>query len=224
VNDALGKPVVVIGTGDLGRRIAGRLLGHGAREVRAFSRHPRGPEGAQLVAGDVTDAEDVRAAMEGAGGAVVCLESAYSDDAPNGPERVHHQGTRNVIGGAAAQGAHVVLVSQIYVTRPEAAPEMASIVRARRKAEGALRGSGLPYTVVRPSWLTDDPGGREGLRLEQGDTGDGRVSRGDVAEACAQALLKGEARGKTFELYNVPGEPPGDWGPLFAALSADRRG
>jgi len=127
-------------------------------------------------------------------------------------------------GGSDGAAPHVVMVSQIYITRPEAYPEVRDTIIARGRAEEALRESGLPYTIVRPSWLTNDPGGREGVRLEQGDAGDGRVSREDVAEACVQALANGEARGKTFELYNGPGEPPGDWDPLFAALSADRRG
>lgn len=83
---------------------------------------------------------------------------------------------------------------------------------------GPLRDSALAHTIVRPSWLTDDPGGRQALRLEQGDTGDGQVARADVAEAVAQSLTHPEARGKTFELYGEAGEPPTDWAPLFARL------
>jgi uncharacterized protein YbjT (DUF2867 family) len=221
--DTLRRPVLVVGTGDLGRRVARKLVGRGGREVRAFSRHPRGPEAARLVPGDVTDPEDILAAMEGAGGVVIAVESAYSDDDPNGPERVHHWGTRNVV-AAAGDGTHVVLITQIYVTRPEAAPGMASIVAARQRAEAIVRESGLPYTIVRPSWLTNEPGGKRGVRLEQGDTGEGEVSREDVAEACVQSLLNEEARDKTFEIYNGSGDPPSDWAPLFAALRADWRG
>jgi hypothetical protein len=38
-----------------------------------------------------------------------------------------------------------------------------------------------------------------------------------------QALLHPEARGRTFELYGVPGAPPGDWAGAFAALEPDPR-
>jgi uncharacterized protein YbjT (DUF2867 family) len=110
------------------------------------------------------------------------------------------------------------MVSQIYITRPEAFPAAADVIAARGRGEQALRDSELAHTIVRPSWLTDDPGGRQALRLEQGDTGDGRVARADVAEAVAQALAHPEARGKTFELYGEPGEPPTDWAALFATL------
>ena len=57
--------------------------------------------------------------------------------------------------------------------------------------------------------------------MEQGDTGEGRISREDVAEVCVRALAHDEARGKTFEIYNEPGPPPGDWASAFAALSPD---
>jgi uncharacterized protein YbjT (DUF2867 family) len=126
------------------------------------------------------------------------------------------------VAGAAA-GTHVVLVSQIYITRPDAYPAVAPTIAARAGAEEALRASGLPVTVVRPSWLTDAPGGQEALRLEQGDRGEGEVAREDVAEAVVQALLHPEARGRTFELYGVPGTPPDDWARAFAALEPDPR-
>jgi len=214
------KPMLVIGTGDLGRRIAARLLAAGAQEVRAFSRHPRGPEGAKLVSGDVTEAADVKTAMEGVSGVVIAVESSSFDDNPNGPKRVHYGGVRNIV-DAASPGTCIVLISQIYVTRPDAVPGMTNIIRARQQAESTLRSSGLLYTIVRPSWLTDDAGGQRRVRLEQGDTGEGEVSRADVAEACVQALGDRVAQGKTFEMYNTPGQPSAAWHELFAALHPD---
>jgi uncharacterized protein YbjT (DUF2867 family) len=94
------------------------------------------------------------------------------------------------------------------------------VIAARRRAEPVLRESGLPYTIVRPSWLTD-PGGQGAIRLERGDTGDGSVSREDVAETVVQALGHAEARGKTFEPYAEPGTAPRDWASLFSGLSPD---
>ncbi|WP_460611579.1 NAD(P)H-binding protein, partial [Hymenobacter terrigena] len=70
--------------------------------------------------------------------------------------------------------------SQIYLTRPAEHPEMAERIEARARGEAALRTSGAQYTIVRPSWLHDLPA--DGVRVEQGDTGDGRISRAAVAD------------------------------------------
>jgi uncharacterized protein YbjT (DUF2867 family) len=211
------SPLVIGGAGRTGRHIVDRLRSDGAA-VKVLSRNPdRVPDRVEAIAGDITRADSVAAAMRGADSVVIVVESAMNDDgSPNSPTAVHDQGTGNVI--AAADGLHVVMVSQIYITRPEAFPAAGDVIAARARGEQALRDSGLAHTIVRPSWLTDDPGGQQALRLDQGDTADGKVARADVAEAVAQALAHPEARGKTFELYGEPGEPPTDWGPLFAVL------
>jgi uncharacterized protein YbjT (DUF2867 family) len=210
--------LVIGGAGRTGRHIVDRLRRDGAA-VKVLSRNPdRVPDGVEAIAGDITRPDSVAAAMRGVDSVVVVVESAMNDDgSPNSPTAVHDQGTANVI-AAADDDLHVVMVSQIYITRPEAFPAAADVIAARGRGEDALRDSVLASTIVRPSWLTDDPGGRQALRLEQGDTGDGRVARADVAEAVAQSLTHPEARGKTFELYGEAGEPPTDWGPLFARL------
>jgi uncharacterized protein YbjT (DUF2867 family) len=217
--------LVIGGTGRTGRHVVGKLLA-GDRPVRVLTRDParaggRLEAGVDLVAGDVTLSESVVGAMRSVGAVVVIVESSNSDAAPNGPQWAHYGGMRNVI-SAASPDTHVVLVSQIYITRPERYPEVRSVIEWRRRAEEALRASGLPYTVVRPSWLTGEPGGGQGIRFEQGDTGEGQISREDVAEVCVAALLNDEeALGKTFEVYNEPGSPPEDWARTFAALSPD---
>ena len=68
---------------------------------------------------------------------------------------------------------------------------------------------------------TDEPGGQGAIRFEQGDTGDGQVSREDVAEVCVQSLLVPEAQGKTFEVFNEQGNPPTDWVGVFRFLGSD---
>jgi uncharacterized protein YbjT (DUF2867 family) len=210
--------LVIGGAGRTGRHIVDRLRRDGVA-VKVLSRNPdRVPDGVEAIAGDITRADSVAAGMGGVDSVVIVVESAMNDDgSPNSPTAVHDHGTGNVI-AAAADGVHVVLVSQIYITRPDAFPAAGDVIAARARGEQALRDSGLAHTIVRPSWLTDDPGGRQALRLEQGDGDDGKVAREDVAEAVAQAFTHPEARGKTFELYGEPGEPPTDWRPLFSAL------
>jgi hypothetical protein len=57
---------------------------------------------------------------------------------------------------------------------------------------------------------------RAGVRLEQGDTGDGQVSRATVAQAAAAALDIAAARGKTFELYDDPTAGVPGWPALYS--------
>ena len=119
-------------------------------------------------------------------------------------------------------GAAVVLVSQIYISRPKAYPAMTEVILARTAGEQALRDSGATYTIVRPSWLTDDPAGG-GVRVEQGDRGDGEIGRDDVAAACVAALGDRNTHGKTFELYADRKASAPDWPAIFAGLAADQR-
>lgn len=74
---------------------------------------------------------------------------------------------------------------------------------------------------MRPSWLTEAAGGEQAIRFEQGDTGEGQIARADVAAVVVAALASPSARGKTFEIFGVPGKPPDDWAAAFDALSAD---
>jgi uncharacterized protein YbjT (DUF2867 family) len=216
------RVLVIGGAGRTGRHVVDKLRSRGAT-VSVLSRHPRAlPEDTVAIIGDITDPESVAKAVREVDAAVIVVESTLAEDATsNAPSSVHYEGTMHVVDAAQARGGHVVMVSQIYITRPEMLPEARNVIAARRRAEPVLRESELPYTIVRPSWLTDDPGGQSAIRLEQGDTGDGSVSREDVAETVVQTLGHAEARGKTFELYAEPGAPPRDWASLFSGLSPD---
>jgi len=152
--------------------------------------------------------------LAGIDGVVISVEPPAD---PAGAEAVMHRGIANLAALAAAREVPVVLISQVYINRTDEHPEIAGIIRARAAGEQALRGSGAPYTIVRPAWLTDAPG--TGARLEQGDTGDGTTSRDTVAEAAVAALVQPAARAKTFELYD--GGTRADWPALFARLRAD---
>jgi uncharacterized protein YbjT (DUF2867 family) len=214
--------LVIGGTGRTGRQVVRGLVRQGVT-ARAFGRRAAGVvEGAEAVRGDITDPASVHAATQGVDGVVIAVESAFSDADRNSPARVHLEGVRHVAEAVGAD-AHVVLVTQIYITRADSHPEMAAMIDWRGRAEEALRGSGLRYTIVRPAWLTNRAGGAQAIRLEQGDTGDGEVAREDVAEVCVQALAHPQAAaGKTFEVYNEPGAPPRDWEAAFATLAPDR--
>ena len=165
--------LVIGGTGHTGRFIVQKLIQQGQR-VWVLSRTPHTVQeqfDAQVenIEGDITHALNVADAMHGVSGCVIIVESSDSDSAPNSPERVHSEGTRHVL-AAAEPATYIVLVTQIYVTRPDSYPEARNIIRWRSLAEQAVRASQLPYTIIRPSWLTNEPGGRQAVRFEQGDT------------------------------------------------------
>jgi len=60
-----------------------------------------------------------------------------------------------------APAAHLLLVSSFAVGHGPAHPlnRVTASLAGRLAAERALRASGLAWTIVRPTWLTDDPAG-----------------------------------------------------------------
>ncbi|HET6499394.1 MAG TPA: NAD(P)H-binding protein [Amycolatopsis sp.] len=203
--------VVVGGAGRTGRRITERLAKDGHRVVVA-SRNPEGDETVELDLASGTPLPS----LTGADGVVISVEPPKD---PGAADAVMHLGVAAVAESAAREDIPVVLVSQIYLTRAAEHPEMSERIEARARGERALRTSGAQYTIVRPSWLHDlTPGG---VRVEQGDTGEGRISRDAVAEAVVAALFDPAASGKTFELYDDPDSDTPDWPTVFAALSPD---
>lgn len=76
-------------------------------------------------------------------------------------------------------------------------------------AEDALRSSGVPFAVVRPVALTEEPPGMPGIVVDQGDTIKGKISREDVADLVVALLDCPEAEGTTFEVKSsVPFSEP----------------
>ncbi|VAH27038.1 unnamed protein product [Triticum turgidum subsp. durum] len=74
--------------------------------------------------------------------------------------------------------------------------------------EDLIRESGVPYTIVRPCALTEEPAGAD-LIFEQGDNITGKISREEVARLCVAALASPSAVGKTFEVKStVPFSEP----------------
>lgn len=222
----MSAPVAVVGgAGRVGRLVVNGLFAQGA-EVHVVSRRPgRATElarrGAQLFEADVRSGDGLRPALAGVRAVVYSVEPGLDRSGPNRPETTMYQGIVNVLDACGSGIERFVLVSQIYVTRSgHPINEYGRVLDWRLRGEDALRGSGAPYTIVRPGWLTDRAGGG-GLRLEQGDQGDGEVSRADVAEACLHALTEPAAAGKTFEIYHEAGRAPATWAERFAALAPD---
>jgi uncharacterized protein YbjT (DUF2867 family) len=125
-----------------------------------------------------------------------------------------------------------VMVSSAGVTRPgrpginleEEPPAvrmndmLGGILTWKLKGEDCVRSSGIPYTVIRPCALTEEPGGKA-LIFDQGDNIKGKVSREDIAQLCVEALDLPEACNVTFEVKEGEnGNAPGDWKGLFSGV------
>lgn len=133
------------------------------------------------------------------------------------------------------QTPQFVFVSSAGVTRPgrpglnldEEPPavrlndQLGGILTWKLRGEDALRQSGIPYAIVRPCALTEEPGGQQ-LRFDQGDTLKGKASRDDIADLCVAALRLPSARNVTIEVAEGDGGcRPGDWACLFAQVQPD---
>jgi uncharacterized protein YbjT (DUF2867 family) len=228
---AAGELVAVAGaTGRTGKLVVEQLVARGYK-VRALVRDPataqgKLPAGVEVVAGDVRDPKQLAAGFKGAKYAIVSIGASGGPKADAGgtPQDIDNRGVANAAQAAKAAGiAHLVLVSSSAVTQSATYPQafMRPILAAKFEGEQALRASGVPYTIVRPGGLVDEPGGRLPVQFAQGDTTTGRIPRADVATACIESLGRKDAFGRTAEIFSAKEPGPTDWGKSFAALKAD---
>lgn len=107
--------------------------------------------------------------------------------------------------------------------------ELGYILTFKLKGEDLLRDSGIPYTIIRPCALTEEPAGAD-LIFDQGDNITGKISREEVARICVAALESSYACDTTFEVKSVvpfsepfkidPNNPPAekDYNIFFLSL------
>ena len=218
-------PVLVVGaTGRTGRLIVGRLLERGV-SIRGLVRDAaRGDEVLrsevpQFVA-DVRRVETLMEPMAGVGAVIIATCSSAERD--NNAEMVDYFGTRNLIEQAAAADVElVVFISTIYASRSEHYQDVEpTSLGWKARAEEVIRGSGIPYCIIRSGWLTDGGGG-EPVAVSQGDTAEGHISRADLANVCTQLLFVPEARGKTFEVVAAPAVQASSLASAVTALTPD---
>jgi uncharacterized protein YbjT (DUF2867 family) len=115
-------------------------------------------------------------------------------------ETVDYGGAVKLIDAAKIAGIdRYVMVSAIGADANASGDDVFAIyLRAKGRADEALKNSGLDYTVVRPVGLTDDPGdGRVHIaeRVERG-----KVPRRDVAEVLAAVLHEPQTIKKAFDV------------------------
>lgn len=153
--------VLVTGaSGFVGRHAVSALRSRG-HDVRALVRSSRGSEalsnaGCEIVLGDVTDPESLAAATNGVD-AVVHLVAIIAGR-PRDFERVMVSGTANLIKAArAADVGRFVYVSALGTN--EQTRTTVPYYAAKWDCEEAVISSGLPHTILRPSFVFGGDGG-----------------------------------------------------------------
>ena len=110
---------------------------------------------------------------------------------------------RAVIAAAKAAGVgHIVYTSLLHADR-----SALSLAGEHLATEAALRDAGIPHTILRNGWYTENYMGSVPPALAHGafigSAGEGRISsaaRQDYAEAAAVVLTEGGHEGKVYEL------------------------
>ena len=149
--------------------------------------------------------EDVARAIQGAD-AVVFAAGAGPGSGPERKETMDYGGAVKLIAAAKQAGVRrYVIVSSMGADADAPGDDTFSVyLRAKGRADDAVRASGLDATVVRPGGLTDDPGtGRVNLGTS---VPRGQVTRDDVAEVLAAVLHAPATVGLTLDL--VGGDVP----------------
>ncbi|MEY2535890.1 MAG: hypothetical protein QOF29_3800 [bacterium] len=198
--------VIAGGHGKVALRLTWRLRERGDA-VRSLIRDPAHEEdvraaGAEPVLCDLEAAapEEV-ARVVGPADAVVFAAGAGPGSGPDRKWTVDYGGAVKLI--AAAQANRIrryVMLSSIRAD-PEAEGDDAFAVylRAKGRADAELRASGLHHTIVRPAFLSDDPGSGRVVVAERVDH-EARISRDDVAAVLAACLHEPATIGLTFEV------------------------
>ena len=214
-----GETVLLAGaTGDTGRRVLERLSRTPYR-VRALARRERERDrlrrrGADaVVVGDLLDpgdaarvAEDVDAVISCVGSTPWSVLSADEDDLVDG------RGNVQLLDAAVAAGAtRFVLTSSLGVGEDRGSwmarafrLAIPKVLRAKHRAETAVRDSGLTYTILRPGVLT---GGSPSGDVQVARVGAGlwgTVPRADVARLLVASLATPAAANRTLEVVRNP--------------------
>lgn len=158
--------LILGGTGFVGTHLVQRLRKAGLR-LRVVVRNPEKAEtikgeGVETVLGDISDPASLEKACKDIE-RVVHLVGIIQEGPGATFKAVHVEGTRNLIQAAKTAGVRHFFYQSALGTRPNAKSEYH---RTKWEAEELVRGSGIPYTILRPS-LIYGPGDQFTSRLSE---------------------------------------------------------
>jgi NAD(P)H dehydrogenase (quinone) len=200
-------------TGQLGHLVVNKLKGAvPAADIVALARSPEKAAdlGVTVREADYGKPETLDRALDG----VDTLLLISSNEV--GQRAAQH---RNVIEAAKKAGVKRI----VYTSLLHADTSPLSLADEHRDTEAALEASGIPYTILRNGWYTENytgsiPGALAGGAFI-GSAGEGKISsaaRADFADA-AVAVLTGE--GHEGETYELAGDDAYSLGDLAAEIS-----
>ncbi|PYP82202.1 MAG: hypothetical protein DMG65_26890 [Candidatus Angelobacter sp. Gp1-AA117] len=200
-------------TGFVGSHLLQRLL-HDGHHIRALVRDPQNsnlPTGPniELVGGDIVEGTGLDEAMQSCE-AVIHLVGIIMETRTATFEKIHHLGTRNVV--ESARRNHISRFVQMSALGARA-NGVSEYQTSKWKGEEAVRQSGIPFCILRPSLIF---GPRDGFVSQMLDVmrkapllrpvpGNGRpkfrpIFIGDVTACFAQALTNPAATNKSIDL------------------------
>lgn len=188
---------ITAATGQLGRLIVGKLVARGlSTDIVAVVRNPdkAADLGVPVRAGDYTDSASLEKAFQG----IDTLLLISSNEI--GQRATQHQ---NAIDAAKRAGVrHIVYTSLLHADR-----STISLAEEHRQTEQALAASGIPFTLLRNGWYTENYTGSIGGALAGGafigSAGQGKLSlatRADFADAAVAVLTSTGHEGRVYEL------------------------
>jgi NAD(P)H dehydrogenase (quinone) len=182
-------------TGHLGQLALAALKARAPQaEVLALARDPAKISGTPARGFDYTKPETHATALAGVDTLVLISSNDFNDRAGQ---------HRSVIASAKAAGVKRIIYTSIL--KGEASPML--LAADHIATEQALKASGIPTTLLRNGWYTENYTGTLGASVAHGAvigaSGEGRIStaaRADYAEAIAVTALDAAHTGKTYEL------------------------
>lgn len=221
--------VVVFGASKgIGRAVVTGALARG-HEVTAFARHPENLQAQanlRLVAGDVLNAAQVAAAVKGHD-AVLCtlgLGTRLAIGPPVAPRSyVLTKGIANIIAGMESHHVSRLMVvtaigsgESVRDCKPLLRFAMRSGLRwlfaQKDRQEEAVRRSNLDWTIVRPTALTNGPGGKSARPYQKIRAGlFSHISRSDVAGFLLDQLVPDQFRRQAIIISNPPNRLADPW-------------
>ena len=201
------------GHGKIALRLA-RLLADDGHDVRSLIRNPDHmadvrETGAEAVVIDLEAAGEAETAdaVEGMD-AVVFAAGAGPGSGPERKWTMDYGGAVKLIAAALASYVRRYVMVSAQGADPDAEGDdtFAVYLQAKGRADEELRNSGLDYSVVRPTGLTDEPASGTVEIAER--VARGQISRGDVAAVLLRVLQEPGTIGKTFDVG--PGDVPID--------------
>ena len=186
-------------TGQLGRLIIERLVHQGVREVAALARAPQKGQdlGVAVREADYDRPDTLNAALQGVATLVLVSSSEVGQ---------RSQQHRNVIAAARAQGVQrLVYTSVLHADRSPL-----NLAEEHRDTEAVLKASGIPYTILRNGWYTENYTGALDGALAQGAivgcAGAGRISSATRADYADAAVKVATSAGFEHQILELAGD------------------